>query len=140
MATAHSTAKARLGRNRPSKAKTARRSRARKAPGPRKRKTNSGQAGGPSNKRRVEPRSSDRRAAIHIPGRLREFLDAEHGFLLKVDSLLLCIAKSMDDSAHPVTGPYYPDAVELASELVRRRADSFDDLLLDGRLPAIEGE
>jgi hypothetical protein len=77
---------------------------------------------------------------MRIPGRLREFLDAEHGFLLKVDSLLLCIAKSMDDSAHPTTGPYYPDVVELASELVRRRARSFDDLLLDGRLPAIEGE
>src|ERR1700730_12816735 len=98
MAIAHSTAKARSGRNRPAKAETARRSRARKAPGLRKRETNSGQASGPGNKQpdrqhRVEPPGSDPRAAIRIPGRLREFLDAEHGFLLKVDSLLLCIAK-----------------------------------------------
>jgi hypothetical protein len=145
MATAHSTGKARSGRNRPSKTKTARRSRTHKAPGLRKRKTNNGQSSGPGNKqrdrqRRVEPQGSDRRAAIPIPSRLREFLDAEHGFLLKVDSLLLCIAKSMDDSAHPITGPYYPDVVELASDLVRRRADTFDDLLSDGRLPATEGE
>lgn len=145
MASAHSTGKARSGRNRPSKAETARRSRARKAAGLRKRKTNSGQASGPGNKQRdrqhrVEPQGSDPRAAIRIPGRLREFLDAEHGFLLKVGSLLLCIAKSMDDSAHPRTGPYYPDVVELASALIRQRAANLDDLLFDGRLPAIEGE
>jgi hypothetical protein len=145
MATPHSTAKARSGRNRPSKAETARRSRAPKAPGLRKRETSSDQAGGPGNKHRdrqhrVEPQGSDPRAAIRIHGRLREFLDAEQGFLLKVDSLLLCIAKSMDDSAHPSTGPYYPDVVELASELLRRRARNFDELLLDGRLPAVEGD
>jgi hypothetical protein len=77
---------------------------------------------------------------MRIRGRVREFLDLEQGFLLKVESLLLCIAKSMDDSTHPNTGPYYPDVVELACELVRQRASRFDDMLLDGRLRAIEGE
>jgi hypothetical protein len=77
---------------------------------------------------------------MRIRGRMREFLDLEHGFLLKVESLLLCMAKSMDDSDHPITGPYYPDVVELACELVRRRARRFDELLLDGRLPAMERE
>jgi hypothetical protein len=43
----------------------------------------------------------------------------------------------MDEGSHPSTGPYYPDVVELASELISRRAVNFDDLLLDGRLPAI---
>jgi hypothetical protein len=46
----------------------------------------------------------------------------------------------MDDGDHPITGPYYPDVVELACELVRRRARSFDEMLFDGRLPVIEGE
>ena len=41
----------------------------------------------------------------------------------------------MDDSAHPSTGPYYPDVVELASELLKVRARGIDELLLDGRLP-----
>jgi hypothetical protein len=123
MATVHSTSKGHSSRNRRRKAQS----------GPRSRKHLAKQV-------REKVPASDRGTTVRIRGRLREFLDAEHGFLLKVDSLLLCIAKSMDDSAHPVTGPYYPDVVELASELVRRRADSFDDLLLDGRLPAIEGE
>lgn len=64
-------------------------------------------------------------------------MQSEQGFLLKMQSLLLCIAHSMDEGSHPSTGPYYPDVVELASELIGRRAVNFDDLLLDGRLPAI---
>jgi hypothetical protein len=75
---------------------------------------------------------------MRIRGQLREFLDAEQGFLLKAESLFLCIAKSMDDSTHPSTGPYYPDALELACELLRRRATNIDQLLLDGRLPHCE--
>jgi hypothetical protein len=123
MATAHSKPKPRAGRNR--------RPKARSRPPVRKRL---------AKQVREKSQVSDRRTTMCIRGRVREFLDLEHGFLLKVESLLLCIAKSMDDSAHPVTGPYYPDVVELACELVRRRARSFDELLLDGRLPAIEGE
>jgi hypothetical protein len=124
MATAHSTSKGRSGRNRRPKARSGQPIRKRLG----------------KEVRGKTPPPSDRGTTVRIRGRLREFLDAEHGFLLKVDSLLLCIAKSMDDSTHPVTGPYYPDVIELVSELVRRRADSFDDLLLDGRLPAIEGD
>jgi hypothetical protein len=78
---------------------------------------------------------SDREIGMHIRGRLREFLSAEQRILLKAESLLLCVAKSMDDSAHPSTGPYYPDVIELAAELLRRRADGIDELLIDSRLP-----
>jgi hypothetical protein len=118
MATTHSTAKAHSGRNRPSKPRAA---------APRRRQ--------PTKQERENPETSERGTAIRIRGQLREFLDAEQGFLLKAESLLLCIAKSMDDSTHPSTGPYYPDAVELACELLRRRAANIDQLLLDGRLP-----
>jgi hypothetical protein len=120
MATTHSTSKGRSGRNRRPKPRS----------GPAIRKHRTQQSGG-------KTRTSDRDAAIRIRGRLREFLDSEQGFLLKVESLLLCISTSMDDWAHPSTGPYYPDVVELASEILRRRARSFDELLLDGRLPAV---
>jgi hypothetical protein len=32
-------------------------------------------------------------------------------------------------------GPYYPDIVGLAADILRRRVRNFDDLLLDGLLP-----
>jgi len=119
MATAHSTSKGRSGRNRPSKPRTGARIRKRRAK--QGRKTSGVCEGG---------------TAIRIRGRLREFLQSEQGFLLKAESLLLCIAKSIDDSSHPSTGPYYPDVVELAANLVKRRAEALDDLLLDGRIAA----
>ena len=55
-----------------------------------------------------------------------------------MQSLLLCIVQSIDDSAHPSTGPYYPDVVGLAAELAGRRAATIDELLLAGRLPAVK--
>lgn len=85
-------------------------------------------------RRRNGSRADSHGTALRIRGRLRKFLSSEQGFLLKTQSLLLCIAKSMDDESHPSTGPYYPDVVELASELVRQRVKNIDQLLLDGRL------
>jgi hypothetical protein len=123
MATTHSTSKGRSGRNRRPKARSGQPIRK-----------------GLAKQDREKSQASDRRTTMRIRGRVREFLDLEQGFLLKVESLLLCIAKSMDDSTHPITGPYYPDVVELACELVRQRARRFDDMLLDGRLRAIEEE
>jgi hypothetical protein len=120
MAVVHSTSKGRSGHNRSSKSGAA---------APRRRRS------AKQDRERSQP--SDRGTAIRIRGQLREFLEAEQGFLLKAESLLLCIAKSMDDSTHPSTGPYYPDVVELASGLLKRRADNIDQLLLDGRLPEI---
>lgn len=122
MATAHSTSKDRLSRNRPPKPGTGAR-----------RRTH------PTQQDREMSEPPDRGTMIRIRGGLREFLNSEQGFLLRIESLLLCIAKSMDDSALPITGPYYPDVVELASQLLRQRAGIFDQLLLDGRLPEKPG-
>ena len=122
MATAHSTSKGRRGRHRPSKPRLGARGRKR-----------------PANQEQEKPKASDQETSIRIRGRLREFLSAEQGFLLKAESLLLCIAKSMDDSEHPPTGQNYPDVIELVSELLRRRADRLDELLLEGRLPEMLG-
>jgi hypothetical protein len=122
MATVHSTSKTRSGRNRVSKHR----------------------AGAPSRRHQTKQargkcQTAEQANAIPLQGRLREFLDSEHGFLLKAQSLLLCIAHSMDDSTHPITGPYYPDVIEFASDLLRRRARNLDQLLLDGRLPEVLG-
>ena len=140
MATFHSTSKARLARNRRSKPRNGKHVRAQERTVLNQRKTGGALPRVASRRRSAKQDSkksqeSDRETGMRIRGRLREFLSAEQGFLLTAESLLLCVAKSMDDSAHPSTGPYYPDVIELAAKLLRRRADSIDELLLDGRLP-----
>jgi hypothetical protein len=66
-----------------------------------------------------------------ICGQFRQLLYSELGFLRKAQSLLECIANSMDDSTHPSTdpstGPYYPDVLEVALDLIRRRAAKPDE-------------
>ena len=73
--------------------------------------------------------------AISVPGRLRPFLESEREFLLKAYSLLECITHSIEHAEHPVGGPYYPDVLQLASNLLKQRTMNLDELLLDGRLP-----
>jgi hypothetical protein len=72
---------------------------------------------------------------LAMPGALRSFLESEQQFLVKSQSLLECIAHSMEYAAQPVSGPYYPDVLELASDLIRQRVTNLDNLLLDGLLP-----
>jgi hypothetical protein len=72
---------------------------------------------------------------ISVPDRLRPFLESERDSLVKAQSLLECIAHSMDYADHPVLGPYYPDVARLAADLIKQRAKNLDELLLDGRLP-----
>lgn len=78
----------------------------------------------------------DRATTVRIRGALREFLESERGFLSDAQSLLVCIAHSMDYSTHPSTGPYYPDVVGLAADLLGRRAAGLDEMLIAGRLSA----
>jgi hypothetical protein len=39
---------------------------------------------------------------------------------------------------HLPTGPYYPDVVGLAGDLLKARVFNFDELLLDERLPEVK--
>jgi hypothetical protein len=121
MATVHSTSKPLSGRNRRSKPRI------------------EAHPGIPVKPYSDKDQGTEQRAAIHICGRLREFLESEREFLTKTRSLLDCIAQSMDYGGNPAEGPYYPDVVSLASDLVRRRAINLDELLLDGRLPVVAG-
>jgi hypothetical protein len=121
MAIAHSTSKARPGRN-PAK--------------PRVR-------GLKKSTRRVSDaplRGSDRRSpagsrhAVRIAARLRVFLGSERDAVIKVQSLLVCIGQAMEFE-HPARGPYYPDIVGLAADILRKRVVNLDELLLDGVVP-----
>jgi len=111
MATAHSTSKGRKTRNRP--------------PGRRSKALAS-----------VSPRGTNA-PTLHIPIRLRVFLKSERDVLVKTQSLLACIAQAMHVE-HLPAGPYYPDVVALAGDLLKGRVFNLDELLLDGRLPAVK--
>jgi len=111
MATAHSTSKGRKTRNRPLG-------------------------------RRPRPKIEDSetppascRSDIRVRGALLAFLESERDVLVKTQSLLVCIAQAMHVE-HPPAGPYYPDVVGLAQDLLKSRVFNLDELLLDGRLPA----
>ena len=86
---------------------------------------------------RNRPKSSVRQAEVpvRLGGALRAFLESERDVLVRAESLLKCIAQAME-CAPATNGPYYPDVIELAADLLKRRAANLDDLLLDGRLPA----
>jgi hypothetical protein len=113
MATAHSTSKGRKSRNRPSGRR------------PRAKIEDS------------ETPPASRRSGIRVRGALRAFLESERDVLVKTQSLLVCIAQAMHVE-HVPTGPYYPDVVGLAQDLLKGRVFNLDELLLDGRLPAGE--
>jgi hypothetical protein len=129
MATTHSTSKGRSGRNRRSKPDSEQRQAAGTPSRPAIHRYQS--KPGP-----MQPQSPQLGASIRIQGNLRAFLESEQEALAKTQALLLCIANSMGDSTQSGTGPYYPGAIELASELVRRRIFNLAELL-DGRLPAV---
>ena len=97
----------------------------------------------PPNRRRhakidaSETPPSSRRSDIRVRGALRAFLESERDVLVKTQSLLVCIAQAMGGD-HAPTGPYYPDVVGLAQDLLKSRVFNLDELLLDGRLPGGE--
>jgi hypothetical protein len=75
------------------------------------------------------------RRSIYIPASLRVFLGSERDAVIKVQSLLVCIGQAMA-SEHGAKGPYYPDVVGLAADILRQRVVNLDELLLNGVVPA----
>jgi hypothetical protein len=75
---------------------------------------------------------------VSIPPALRVFLGSERDVLIRVQSLLVCVTAAMEVE-HGATGPYYPDIVGLAADLLRQRVVNMDELLLDGLVPADQG-
>jgi hypothetical protein len=92
----------------------------------------------PAGATRTDPRSNEpsgegRPIRIAIP--LRAFLKVERDAVIQVQSLLVCVAQAME-ADHGDDGPYYPDVVGLAADILRQRVVNLDDLLLDGLAPA----
>ena len=58
--------------------------------------------------------------------------------MIQAQSLLVCVTTAMERE-HGATGPYYPEVIGLAADILRRRVNNLDELLLDRQLPAGQG-
>lgn len=58
-------------------------------------------------------------------------IDAERGRLSKAESLLGCLAISMEHADDCPLGPHYPDVAEVACDLLRQSIDGLDSLRLE---------
>jgi hypothetical protein len=71
---------------------------------------------------------------VPVPEGLHEAIEIERGNLSKAESVLGCLAISMEYETDSVNGPYYPDVAQLAREMVRKSINSLDSLVLQQRL------
>jgi hypothetical protein len=66
-----------------------------------------------------------------LPAPLHEAIEIERDNLAKAESLLGCLAISMEYESQSATGPYYPDVAQIAREMVRRSINGLDSLALE---------
>jgi hypothetical protein len=71
---------------------------------------------------------------VPVPEALHEAIENERSNLSRAESVLGCLAISMESEPDPVNGPYYPDVAQLARELVRQSINGLDSLTLQKRL------
>jgi len=71
---------------------------------------------------------------VPVPEALHEAIENERSNLSRAESVLGCLAISMESEPDPLNGPYYPDVAQLARELVRQSINGLDSLTLQKRL------
>jgi hypothetical protein len=71
---------------------------------------------------------------VPVPEALHEAIEEERGNLSKTESLLGCLAISMEYESDPATAPHYPDVAGLARDLLKQSIDRLDSLNLQKRL------
>jgi hypothetical protein len=71
---------------------------------------------------------------VPVPTGLHEAIEIERANLSKAESVLGCLAISMEYDADSANKPYYPDVAQLARELVRQSINGLDSLVLQQRL------
>jgi hypothetical protein len=65
---------------------------------------------------------------------LHDAIEIERGNLSQAESLLGCLAISMEYETDSVEAPYYPDVARLARDLVRQSINGLDSLSLQKHL------
>ena len=71
---------------------------------------------------------------VPVPEALHDAIEEERDNLSKAESLLGCLAISLEHETDPATAPYYPDMAGLVRDLLRRSIDRLDSLNLQKRL------
>jgi hypothetical protein len=71
---------------------------------------------------------------VPVPEALHEAIEEERGNLSKTESLLGCLAISMEHETDTATAPYYPDVAGLARDLLKQSINRLDSLNLQKRL------
>jgi hypothetical protein len=82
----------------------------------------------------TKTRPAEHPYGVHVPEGLHEAIETERGNLSKAESVLGCLAISMEYDADSAYKPYYPDVAQLARELVRQSINGLDSLVLQQRL------
>src|SRR5271155_4085017 len=85
-------------------------------------------------RQRQDARSVEHAYGVPVPEGLHEAIETERGNLSKAESVLGCLAISMEYDADSAFKPYYPDVAQLARELVRQSINGLDSLVLQQRL------
>jgi hypothetical protein len=83
---------------------------------------------------RRKPRLNSRAYGLPVPAALHEAIENERGNLARAESVLGCLAISMEHEADASERPYYPDVASLARELVKQSINRLDSLILERRL------
>ena len=71
---------------------------------------------------------------VPVPKGLHEAIEGERGNLSRAESLLGCLAISLEHESDAAERPYYPDVAALARELVRQSINGLDALMIERRL------
>jgi hypothetical protein len=85
-------------------------------------------------RRRAKNRSEEDVYGVPVPEGLHEAIETERDNLSKAESLLGCLAISLEYEADSVNKPYYPDVAQLARALVKQSINGLDSLVLQQRL------
>ena len=86
------------------------------------------------NLRRPKARSPEQVYGVPVPEGLHEAIEIERGNLSRAESVLGCLAISMEYESDSDNRPYYPDVAQLARELVKQSINGLDSLALQQRL------
>jgi len=71
---------------------------------------------------------------VPVPEGLHEAIETERDNLSKAESVLGCLAISMEYDSECADRPYYPDVAQLARELVKKSINGLDSLVLQQQL------
>jgi hypothetical protein len=71
---------------------------------------------------------------VPIPEALHQAIESERGNLARAESVLGCLAISLEHQSDSPDPPYYPDVAQLARQLVQQSINRLDSLVLQRRL------